>query len=213
MRPVGASWSARARRRVVAAGVVVAVGLLTAACTADEPADPATETSAGSTEESPEPEQPPAEEPEQSPSGPAKPERPAVMAEESAEGAAAAAEYFIEQYAYVMITGDTAEWEAMSHEMCGWCSTNIEQAQTIAERGDSYQSEGIQATIADPNYYVRDEATGIFPLDVEMEEAETVITDKGGRELYSAPKSVQTNRVEVGRQGGDWVIVEIAAIG
>jgi hypothetical protein len=202
---LGRPSSVHARRRVLAAGALVATGLLVAGCTADEPAEPEPSTSTAEAE--------PTETPEPTPTdtGPAKPERPAAMEQEDAEGAAAAAEYFIEQYDYVMITGDTAEWEAMSHETCGWCAGSIEQAREIAKRDATYEGGTISATIPDPDFYVRDEATGIYPLDVEMDEAATTITDPSGDVLYSADQSVRVNRVEVGRANGSWVIVEIAA--
>ncbi|WP_255181378.1 DUF6318 family protein [Cellulosimicrobium cellulans] len=140
-RPAGTVGSARAlrsrrsaRRRALALGVVVTAGCLVAACTGggDPAPSPPVETSA-------EPSVTEVPEPEPTTTGPPKPERPAAMERDDAEGAAAAAEYFLELYPYVMSTGDTAEWDAMTWaETCGFCTGVKENALEIKSAGDSY---------------------------------------------------------------------------
>src|SRR6478609_144939 len=123
----------RARRRSLAVGAVVAVGWVVAGCTGGGDPGP-----------SPSVEEPvvpsPSGTPEPSPTetGPVKPERPAAMERDDAEGAAAAAEYFLELYPYVMTTGDTTEWDAMAHEECESCRGLIGDAATRAEDGDVF---------------------------------------------------------------------------
>ncbi len=196
--------SSRARRRTLALGVVVTVGLVAAGCTgtAPDPTTPVETTAQPSPTETPEPE--PTE------TGPTKPARPAAMDRDDAEGAAAAAEYFVELYPYVMTTGDTAEWEAMSHAECEPCHGFIDQAKTIAERGDVYSGGVVDATVADPGRYVRDEATGLTPLDVEYTQAEILIADPAGEELFSSKSASEQRRMELGRRDGSWIVVTIA---
>ncbi|WP_265521599.1 DUF6318 family protein [Oerskovia flava] len=191
-----------ARRRLLAPGAILTTALLLGACTADpEPApDPEPTTTAETT--TPEPE------PEPTETGPAKPERPAAMERDDAEGAAAAAEYFLSLRSYIMVTGDTEEWESLSYESCGYCASGLEQAETIASRGDVFTGGEITTEIVET--YLQDSVTGIFPFDLKTDEARTVITDSAGDELFEAESSSQVNRVEVGRQDGDWVIVEVA---
>jgi len=50
------------------------------------------------------------------------PVRPEAMATPSADGAAAAASYFISLYPYINATGDLAEWNALSSPECSFCS-------------------------------------------------------------------------------------------
>jgi hypothetical protein len=186
-------------------GAAVAVGWVVAGCTGGGDPGP-----------SPSVEDPvvpaPSETPEPTPTetGPVKPERPAAMERDDAEGAAAAAEYFLELYPYVMSTGDTTEWEAMSHPECEPCRGFIDQANTIAERGDVYSGGDVDATIADPGRYLRDEATGITPLDVEYTQAEILIADTAGKELYSSANASELRRMELGRRDGSWIIITIA---
>ncbi|WP_454042589.1 DUF6318 family protein [Cellulosimicrobium sp. Marseille-Q8652] len=187
-------------------GVVVAVGMLVAGCTGEEPVEP--EPSTSTAEESAEP----TEEPEPSPTetGPVKPERPAAMEQKDAEGAAAAAEYFIELYPYVMATGDTAEWQAMSLETCEPCSGFIDQASTIASRGDVFEGGKISVDVPEPNRYMRDEITGIVPLDVQYSQEPMRILSSSGKELFSSQRTSNERRVEVGLRDGEWVVVTIA---
>jgi hypothetical protein len=203
---LGRPSSARARRRVLATGAVVAAGLLVAGCTGEQPAEPEPSTSTVEAD--------PTETPEPSPTetGRAKPERPAAMDQEDAAGAAAAAEYFIELYPYVMATGDTSEWESMSLDTCEPCSGFIEQASTIASRGDVFEGGVIAAEVPEPGRYVRDEVTGIFPLDVAYTQEPMTISSSAGEELYASDMTSSERRVEMGLRGGEWVVVTIAEI-
>lgn len=134
------------------------------------------------------------------------------MDTDDAEGAAAAAEYYVELYAYVMTSGDTAEWEAMSHAVCDSCSVLISDAKGMEERNDQLTGGEIIATVDDPNFYVRDEQTGIYPLDVRVEQAAMSISDRSGTELFSSTATTDVQRVEMGRNEGSWVVVTIAEV-
>ncbi|MGN7704889.1 DUF6318 family protein [Cellulosimicrobium sp. 22601] len=155
-------------------GVVVAVGCVVAGCTGgggpgqspsvDEPAVP-------SPSESPEPS--PAE------TGPVKPERPAAMDRDDAEGAAAAAEYFLELYPYVMATGDTAEWDAMTWtETCGFCSSVSEDARSITQDGHTFAGGAVITELE--KSWPLDELIGGYPVDLNATMEEGQIVDAGG---------------------------------
>jgi hypothetical protein len=154
----------------------------------------------------------PSPSPTPTPTGPVKPERPAAMDTDDAEGAAAAAEYYIELYPYVMTTGDTSEWEAMSHAECGSCSTLMGDATSMAARKDVLTGGEITATVDDPGYYVRDDQTGIYPFDVRVEQAAMTISDESGAELFSSGPSTDLRRVEMGRYQGSWIVVGIVEV-
>ncbi|WP_435737369.1 DUF6318 family protein [Cellulosimicrobium sp. PMB13] len=206
MRLVSGS-SSRARRRVLGLGAVVTVGLVVGGCTAEEPVEPEPSTN---TAESPEV----TEEPEPTPTetGPVKPERPAAMEQEDAEGAAAAAEYFIELYDYVMTTGDTTEWRAMSLESCTFCQGSIEQANQISSRSDVFEGGDAVVTVDDPTFYARDEATGIYSLDARVIQEPIAIRSAKGEELFAQERTDDLYRAEVGRRNGEWVVVEISLL-
>ena len=64
-----------------------------------------------------------------------KPERPAGMDEQTPEGAAAAATYFLSLYSYVYATGDLSLWQAMSTPDCEFCRLVAERVSTLHESG------------------------------------------------------------------------------
>ncbi|MBL0886144.1 DUF6318 family protein [Myceligenerans indicum] len=135
--------------RLRGAAVVVVLGGLTVGCTGNADADPSPTTTV-------------AAEPTASQTAeplPQKPERPAAMDRDDAAGAAAAAEYFIKLYPYVMATGDTEEFEAMSHGACGFCSDALEQAESIRENNDTWVGGEVNVEILEA--YAPDELTGI----------------------------------------------------
>ncbi|GED09362.1 hypothetical protein CCE02nite_13610 [Cellulosimicrobium cellulans] len=193
-----------ARRRALTLGVALVVGCMAAACSGSTEPDP---TRSVETSEEPSPTEPP--EPSPTETGPVKPERPAAMDRDDAEGAAAAAEYYIELYPYVMATGDTAEWEAMSHSQCGTCSDFIEQARAISLRHDLFSGGTVSATVDEPRRYLRDEATGLQPLDLTFEQDPILIVDKDGTEVFSTSAESDTRRVEMGTLESEWIVVTI----
>ena len=130
------------------------------------------------------------------------------MKRKDAKGAAAAAEYFIELYPYVMATGDTEEFEAMSHRACGFCEDAIEQAERIKKRGFTYTGGYTELTVV--TTYARDGVTGIFPLDVRIAQQSSLILDDDGKDIHLANDKVSESRVEMGLRRGEWVVVAVA---
>ena len=132
------------------------------------------------------------------------------MQQKDAKGAAAAAEYFIELYPYVMATGDTEEFEAMSHRACGFCDDALEQAEQIKEGGWAYS--GGDSTLSVTQAYKRDELTGIYPMDTEITQEQSRISDPNGNKLDSVETTLFDRRIEMGIKSGEWVVVKVAPI-
>lgn len=184
------------------AGLVVGVGLALSACTGPPDADPSPPGEPTSAAPSPSP--------SPSPSGPAKPERPDAMKRKDAKGAAAAAEYFIELYPYVMATGDTEEFEAMSHRACGFCEELARQASAIQDAGEIFV--GGATAVEMTKEYRRDEVTGIYPFDSRITQEAQTITAADGRIVLDVRREVLDRRIEMGRRQGKWVMVTVAPI-
>ena len=183
-------------------------GCLVAGCTGggDPAPSPPVETSAEpSVTGTPEPEP-------TTTTGPPKPERPAAMERDDAEGAAAAAEYFVSLYPYVMASGDLTEWESMAHLECGACADLKSDASRRASNGDTFHGGATTARVADPNKYYRDDSTGIIPLDIEVVEEASAIVGPGGETVHETPRAEYARRVEMGRNEGEWVVVEITEV-
>ncbi len=203
-----ATTTGRAARTCAAAvAALLTAGLLTACSDSESPqGDPPSSTTATTPEtgdtdatSSPDPSEPDVD----------KPERPAAMDKKNADGAAAAAEYFITLYPFVMTSGDTSTWKAMSFKTCGFCETSIEQAERIRDKGYTWSGGEITRFDVDTTYD-RDEATGIYPFDAHIVQNAGHIEDASGNAVFDGETTDDLYRVEVGYIDGDWVVVEIA---
>lgn len=204
-----ATTTGRAARTCAAAvAALLTAGLLTACSDSESPqGDPPSSTTATTPEtgdtdatSSPDPSEPDVD----------KPERPAAMDKKNADGAAAAAEYFLSLRSYVLSTGDTTEWRAMSYKTCGYCRSAMDQSKTIAKEGDKYEGGEISADIT--KRYKRDEATGIWPMDASVKEEAIEVTDKSGKEIFSADTALYESRIEIGLIDDEWIVVEVADV-
>ncbi len=156
--------SFRARRRIVALGVVVAVGWVVAGCTGGDEPDPTP-----SVEETVEPSPTETPDPEPTETGPVKPERPAAMDRDDGEGAAAAAEYFLSLYDNVLASGDSVEWEAMTWaETCSFCTAVRDRALDVHSSGDTFT--GSEITVSNPDIGEYDDFVGGYPILFDFEQ-------------------------------------------
>lgn len=199
------TWTqSRARRWAAIAGAGLVTALAAAGCTAGDPDSPPPSSSAGiqsSTTPTPSP---------SAASVVVKPERPAQMDDDGAAGAEAAAQYFLELDSYIQATNDTAEWEAMSHQECEYCTNRLEQAREIAERRDVFQGGVTDVRIV--RVYDQDDMTGIWPVDVEVAKSATSIVDASGKQVFTADSEVTQRRMEIGRRNDQWVIVGVGLL-
>lgn len=81
------------------------------------------------------------------------PTRPAAMERDDIEGAKAAAQYFLELYAYIFATGDLAEWQSMSNPDCRFCRGAADRVQELFDAGGyatggSFQVEDVAAELS-----------------------------------------------------------------
>jgi len=136
-----------------------------------------------------------------------KPERPAAMKKKDAEGAAAAAEYFLSLYDYTKRSGDTREWDGMSHRSCQFCETVHARALEIQQRGLVLEGGGLTADVT--RKYDRDAATAIFPLDVQVTQDKATATYANGQVESSSEPQRAEMRVEMGLRHGDWTVVSV----
>ncbi|GAA1860872.1 DUF6318 family protein [Myceligenerans crystallogenes] len=139
-----------------------------------------------------------------------KPDRPQAMERDDARGAAAAAEYFIELYPYVMATADTAEFEAMSHEACGFCDGVLKDARAISAAGNRFVGGDTQAEIK--QIYDPDAPTSAWPLDLTVTQSSSKVEDETGAEVSTADARDGDVRVEIGLRDGSWVVLGITEI-
>ena len=109
--------------------MVTVLGLLVAGCT-DDPA-PVETTPANAP--SPSPSATPS--PTPTLDAATAPTRPEEMSTASADGAAAAASYFISLFPYINATGDLSEWDALSSPECSFCSGVRDNVTALHSKG------------------------------------------------------------------------------
>ncbi|QAY70685.1 DUF6318 family protein [Xylanimonas protaetiae] len=188
-------------RWAAAAAAAVATLLLTAGCTQDAPtAEPSTSpTIADSASPSPAPS-----------TVIAPPTRPAALDDDGPAGAEAAVIYFLALDSYIQSTGDTAAFEAMSHATCDYCAQRLAQAKEIA--ASHYIWRGGEATVQINHTYTQDAATGIWPIDITVDQASSTLSNGDGVVVTEVPRERMAVRAEVARSAGKWVFVELADI-
>jgi len=196
----------RSRAILAATSIAAAAVLLVAGCDDDPPATPSPEpTATGSSAEASE---------SPSPTSTAvvvAPERPKEMDDDGPAGAEAAAVYFLELDDYIMKTNDTAEWEAMSHKSCEYCAKRLDQAREIVKNDYTWASKPTIARVT--RTYEQDATTGIWPIDVDVDQGAVSMTNSAGEIVYEEKPLKIHFEVEVARKDDGWVMVGVAQAG
>ena len=131
------------------------------------------------------------------------PERPAAMDNDDEAGARAAAEYFVELFAYAVRTQDSGELEAFCESESNFCSGIVDE---------------ISADLVEGNITVGGAATfSIDRLDIpaelpfyvawgDVERSPFVVYDKAGDAFFEDPGSAGPFMVAVQFSGHGWVV-------
>jgi len=190
------------RRRVMST-LVVAGALAISGCTGGGPGP---EPSASTTVEpsvtaSPTPSDP----------GVAKPERPADMDRTDEAGAAAAAEYFLELYPYIMRTGDFTEWDALSWVNCEYCADSRATAVELRDGDFLLTDADVEARVV--AVHQLDQNFNAYPVDLITHQFPGLILDASSVQVGVVDEEQIETRVDVRHNGGDWKVIAVAKMG
>jgi uncharacterized protein DUF6318 len=180
----------------LAAAVVAGAALALTGCTTGAP--PPTPATTG-----PSASPPSTPTPAPSPRRPA-PTRPAAMSTMDANGAAAAAVYFIELYGYVLQTGDLTEWNAMSYPDCEFCSSTAEYVESVYSAGGTFTGGDITAEVV--TVHELDGFIGGYPVDLRMTQAPAERLDATGAPAGTADEETDVVRFATVYYKGSWTI-------
>ena len=177
------------RPRVLAVALMVSAALLLSACDGDDPTAPPTSETSESTTPT---ETVTTDEPTDVPTPPeveAPTPAPEVLVDDHV-GAIYAARYFLDLYAYMRQTGDTAQFEATSAPECEFCASAVERATEIHEAGGWVEGGELEfdidvataelPTADEPSYLVRFAATEL-PTVTHLGDGST--SEKAGGDL------------------------------
>lgn len=119
--------------------LLLTAAMTAAACTTTEAPTPAA-TSAATASPTPTPT------PSPTPEGPQPPARPSATESNDEAGALALAQYFVvDLYTYAFSTGDVEAWQSLSDPGCSFCTSVVQNAAAMQERGE--KSLGEPATV------------------------------------------------------------------
>ncbi|WP_350339515.1 DUF6318 family protein [Pengzhenrongella frigida] len=106
------------------------------------------------------------------------------MDRDDAEGAIAAATYFISLYTYAFASGELDAWKAMSDPGCVFCSGLVSDIQTASDAGTRFTGGGltVESSVAIPA-----EALNRFRIDLTVSQAPSETLDRSGSVTASSP--------------------------
>jgi len=139
------------------------------------------------------------------------PEKPEQMNDQTREGAAMTAWYFLELYRYAYMTGNTTELAAMSDDRCQFCKSVIDRATNLHQNGgwaDKWDQE-----ITNYTYYEKIEGYDYNELDVTINH-DKMISHPGGDKapVTSDRKDNEVLDFAIRYNGTRWMIGEVEVI-
>ena len=134
----------------------------------------------------------------------APPEQPAAMDRHDADGAIAAATYFISLYPYVYATGDLAAWKAMSDPACGYCSGVSLAVESMHTTGSHIR--GGEITVTATRSFPPNASTGVYPVDLELAEGPSIEVNAVGGELNEMAGGNTLAQLDVAWAATGWSI-------
>lgn len=132
------------------------------------------------------------------------------MSTMDANGAAAAAVYFIELYGYVLQTGDLTEWNAMSYPDCEFCSSTAEYVESVYSAGGTFTGGDITAEVV--TVHELDGFIGGYPVDLRTTQAATEQLDATGARTSSMDEQTDTARFATVYYKGSWTIAMVVRL-
>ena len=132
------------------------------------------------------------------------PERPAAMDRADADGAMAAATYFISLYSYAYATGDLAAWTAMSDPACKYCAGVIQSVGQMLAEGS--RIEGGEVRVTGTTAYSVVAATGVYPVDLELFESASRELAADGSVTAALDGGKTLAQMDVARGATGWVV-------
>lgn len=131
------------------------------------------------------------------------PARPEAMATPSADGAAAAASYFISLYPYVYLTGDTSEWTQMSAQSCEFCTRTLDGARRVHDAGNSVSGGAIEILAAQGTEI---DAGRWYSARLTAVEAPSTESDPAGAPVTASDGGRYTFEVALTHESGRWLV-------
>jgi len=121
-------------------------------------------------------------------------------------GAEAAARYFFELYAYVVVTGEISEWDVMSWQTCEFCASIRSKARADTADGATYGGGAV--TVYDVSVGYDDLLDG-YPVELSYAQAPATRTASDGTVAHMSGNS---GRIQVDLKVVDskWRVLQVS---
>lgn len=120
-------------------------------------------------------------------------------------GAAAAAEYFMRLYRYVLQTGDLSDWEAVSAQGCGFCDRVGEDVTRVYGAGGRYV--GGELELGPAEALNQDPVTGGYAVGVPYSANVSAELNAFGEVVREFPALDEYGIVDEIFSSGGWTLV------
>jgi hypothetical protein len=121
-----------------------------------------------------------------------------------ADGAIAAARYFISLYPYAYATGDLAAWTAMSEPGCRYCAGVTQSVGQMHAKGS--RIEGGEVSVTGTTAYPLVLATGVYPIDLTLLEGASRELALDGSATNAMDGGKVLAQLDVVRGAAGWVV-------
>ena len=123
-------------------------------------------------------------------------------------GAAAAAAYFMQLFAYVLHTGDLDRWDAVSTTDCGFCGSVRADVTRVYTNGGRFS--GGELTTAPAEVLGTDRALGGYGVGIRYEMSEGAELDVSGGVVEAKPTERGQAVVDTVFGATGWVLVGLS---
>ena len=139
------------------------------------------------------------------------PERPEQISEDTTEGAATTAVYFIDLYQYAFVTGDTKDFEAISSPQCVYCQSALKSMKNL--HADGGWGDPWSVTVESVKYYDPNPGYDYSRVDITLSWGETVSHSGDGQTTNTEPpEESKTFILAMGYTNSGWFVREVEIV-
>jgi hypothetical protein len=129
-----------------------------------------------------------------------------AMAQPTAEGALAAAQYYMGLYDFSMATGDLTEWRAMSAADCKFCNKVIARVEELVALGQTVSSARVTFASAVGNEVVPHE---LYGANMIVSQGVWTKVDRSGEVVDTGPPSSVRMDFAIAWEADSWLVRQV----
>lgn len=140
---------------------------------------------------------------------PPKPDYPEAARFETPEGAEAFIHYVIDSYEYMVVSGDTKEFEQLGLPNCKWCERSVTTVHKFAQNSSWVEVADMEVVETQFPFEV-DGYEGLWNSDITVR-THKLTTYENGKIVVAEPNSIDM-RVQVQFENGRWLLRDVGGV-